>query len=278
MTDPTEPAPDIPEPGGSQTAPPDTAPPDTAPPDTRPAAATAPARPRRQRGGLMAVVALTVLGLIGVLGGGAALGRELTRKATKAEQAAALATEIASRWQRLPAGTIFPATLSYFNAAGEVTTATLVAIAPRTSCEQALEAGTSGQVHALGCAAMLRATYVDAAGAQATTVGVAVMRSPAAAQRAQQDLDPMKAGSGLHTVPVSGTIASLFGDAQRGADGAEIAGPYLLLFTAGYTDGIPGPDVTDTDELVALGSGVLARVQKTLTRHPAPCAMKDVQC
>jgi hypothetical protein len=264
MTDSTEPGSAMPAIGASDSA--------------SPVPQAAPALPRRRRGGLVAVVALIVLGLVGVLGGGAELGKELTRKATKAEQAAALATEIASRWQRLPAGTMFPATIRYFSMSGGTVTAALVAIAPRTSCQQALEPDAFQQVRALGCTAMLRATYVDAAGTQAATVGIAVMSSPAAAARAQGDLDPMKGGSGLYTVTVSGSIASTFGNAQRGADGAEIAGPYLLLFTAGYSDGIPGSDATDTDELTALGSGVLAVLQRTLTSHTSPCAMKDIQC
>ncbi|HSZ99019.1 MAG TPA: hypothetical protein VK802_01485 [Streptosporangiaceae bacterium] len=292
MTDPTEPAQEVPEAGAS--APPDSAPaesalpesalpesalPDSALPESEsavPAGTTAPRR--RRRGGLVAVIALIVLGLVGVLGGGAALGKELTRKATKAEQAAALAAEIASRWQRLPAGKIFPATVTYFNAEGDHATAALAGIVPETSCRQALEPSAFQRMHALSCAAMLRATYLDAAGTQAATVGIAVMASPAAAQRVQSGLDPMKAGSGLYAVAVGGTLADTFGNAQRGADGAEIAGPYLMLFTAGYADGIPGSDVTTNDELVALGSGVLAAVQKNLTSHTSPCEMKDIKC
>jgi hypothetical protein len=88
----------------------------------------------------------------------------------------------------------------------------------------------------------------------------------------------MKAGSGLYAVPVAATLADTFGNAQRGADGAEFAGPYLLLFTAGFADGILGSDVTSNDELVALGSGVLAVVQKNLTNHVSPCEMKDIKC
>src|SRR5580704_19110504 len=209
MTDPTEPAQEVPEAGAS--APPDSAPaesalpesalpesalPDSALPESEsavPAGTTAPRR--RRRGGLVAVIALIVLGLVGVLGGGAALGKELTRKATKAEQAAALAAEIASRWQRLPAGKIFPATISYVTADGYKATATRAAIAPQTSCQHALEPTTFRVLHALGCVAMLRATYVDAAGTQAATVGIAVMSSPAVAVRAEGDLSPLLPGA-----------------------------------------------------------------------------------
>lgn len=233
--------------------------------------------PRRRRGGLVVLVALIVVGLAGVLGGGAALGRELTRKATNAEQSAALATEIASRWQRLPAGKIFPATISYLNADGYKATATRAAIAPQTSCQHALEPTTFQVLHALGCVAMLRATYIDAAGTQAATVGVAVMSSAAAAARAEGDLTPLLAGAGLDAVPVSGTIANMFGNAQRGEAATENAGPYLLLYTAGYTDGMPGTDAS-SDELDDLGTGILAALEPTLTRHTGPCTMKDIKC
>ncbi|HEY2316535.1 MAG TPA: hypothetical protein VGH96_23235, partial [Streptosporangiaceae bacterium] len=200
MTDPTERASAMRDAGSSGApAPFESAPFDSAPFDSAPlefatlesapfesappahAGRPAPRRRRRQRrrGGLVAVVALIVVGLAGVLGGGAALGKELTRKATKAEQAAALAAEIASRWQRLPAGKIFPETISYLNAQGDTATAALAVIAPRTSCQQALEPGAFQKVHTVGCTAMLRATYVDAAGTLAATVGVAVMSSAA---------------------------------------------------------------------------------------------------
>jgi len=243
-----------------------------------PVPAGAPAGSPRRRRGLAAVVALAVFGLAAVLGGGAALGTELTRKPTSAEQTAALAAEIASRWQRLAVATIFPPAITYFDASGTKTTAVVAAIARETSCQQALEPAAFQHLGALRCTAMLRATYVDASGTLVTTVGIAVLPSPAAAQRVQSSLDPMRAGSGLYALPAAGTLATAFGNAQRAADGAEFAGPYLLVFTAGYTDGVPGGDVTINEELVALGSGVLAAVQKILTSHTSPCAMKDIQC
>jgi hypothetical protein len=263
MTDPREPAPPVP--GAGSTRMPDAPPP------------TVPGPPRPRRSGLVALVVLIVVGLVGVLGGGAALGRELTRKATKAEQAAALATEIASRWQRLPAGKIFPATISYVTADGYKATATRAAIVPQTSCQHALEPTTFRVLHALGCVAMLRATYVDAAGTQAATVGIAVMSSPAVAVRAEGDLSPLLPGAGLYAVPVTGTIANVFGNAQRGGAAAENAGPYLLLYTAGYTNGMPGTDA-HSDALDELGAGILAAIEPTLTRHSSACTMKDIKC
>ncbi len=235
------------------------------------------APPRRRRGGLVAMVALIVVGLVAVLGGGAALGRELTRKATKAEQAAALATEIVSRWQRLPAGKIFPATISYLSADGDKATAIRVGIEPQTSCKAALEPTTFQVLRALGCVAMLRATYIDAAGTQAATVGIAVMSSTAAAERAQGDLSPLLGGAGLYAVPVTGTIADMFGNTQRSQAATENAGPYLLLYTAGYTDGRPGAEA-NSDQLGELGAGILTALVPTLIRHTSACTMKDIKC
>jgi hypothetical protein len=238
--------------------------------------AAAPLRPRRR--GLVVVVALVILGLAGVLGGGAALGKELTRKATKAEQAAALAAEIGSRWQRLPAGKIFPATLSYENADNAAMTMTRVGIAPQSSCQTGLEPSAFQQVRPFGCVAMLRATYIDAAGSQAVTVGIAVFPSGQAAERAQGALEASDVGRGLDALPFAGTIADTFGNAQRGASDAQFAGSYVLLYTAGYTDGMPGSAAAANDELRTMGAGVLSALEPTLTMHTSPCTMKDIKC
>jgi hypothetical protein len=242
-----------------------------------PDAVTTTDRPRRAR--LIALITLVVLGLAGALGGGFALHRELTRGATKAEVAAALATEIGSRWERLPAGTIFPATISYPGAAGNTTTATLVGIAPITTCRAALEPAALAQIRSAGCTTMLRATYVSAGGAIAATVGIGVLPSAAAAEKAEGEL-ALQPGTGLYTLPYAGTITSSFTGAARGAAGVQFAGPYLFLYTAGYTDGQPGSTIVagDTGELGALGTGILSVLEKTMTSHGKPCSMRDISC
>jgi hypothetical protein len=224
------------------------------------------------------IVALILVGLAGVLGGGALLAKELTRKATKAEQSAALNKEIASRWQRLPAGKIFPATVSYTDTNGGQLTLTRVGIVPQTSCRSALDPTAFQQVRPYGCAAMLRATYVDAAGTQAVTVGIAVFPSALAAQEAQGGLQSASSGAGLYAAPIAGTIADTFGNAQRGASDAQVAGAYVVLYTAGYTDGMPASAAKANDQLSSMGSGVLATLEPTLSRHTSPCTMKDIKC
>jgi hypothetical protein len=225
---------------------------------------------------------LTVIGLLGIGGGGAGLARELTRSATPAEASAAARQEVATRWQRLTAGTVFPAQLTFSDLQGgdyATTSARLVGIAPPVSCRAALEPAAYRLVRALGCVTMLRATYVDAAGTAGTTVGVAVLRSQTAAQTARLALVGLPPGSGLHAVPYTGTVTGAFGDAARGAFGTQVAGPYVFLYTAGYTDGISGAiAAADQDELNSLGSGVITVIRRVLTARGSPCRMKDIQC
>jgi len=231
-------------------------------------------RPRR-----VLFVALITLGVVLIAAGGAALGRELTRKATPAEEAAAMQQEIASRWERLPAGRIFPATVSYSDFAGNKMLARLVGISPPVSCRAAFEPAGYAIVRGLGCATILRATYVDASGALVTTVGVAVLRSPDAAFKAA-NIDVMKGpGDALRAVTFGGTIAGQFGDAARGAQGAAAGGPYLFLYTAGFTDGLPATAAApQQEELSAFGRGVDIGLQSVLTGHGKPCDMKDIKC
>jgi len=231
-------------------------------------------RPRR-----VLFVALITLGVLLIAAGGAALGRELTRKATPAEAAAALQQEIASRWERLPAGKIFPATVSYSDVAGNKMVARLVGIAPPASCRAALAPAGYALVRGAGCETILRATYVDASGALATTVAVAVLRSPPSTVQASNIAAAASPGLGLHAVTFDGTVADQFGDAAGGTEGSALAGSYVLLYTAGFTDGLPGAAAAaQANELMALGSGIDADIRSILTRHGKPCEMKDITC
>jgi hypothetical protein len=237
---------------------------------------------RRHSRRLLMLITLTVVGLVGIAGGGAGLGLELTRTATPAEQAAAVQQEAATRWQRLPAGGVFPAQLAYgyeFTFGTSRTTATLVGIAPPASCLAALEPTAYRVVRPFGCTTVLRATYVDAAGTAATTVGVAVFRSSVGAQRAQTGLTGLEPADGLHAVAYSGTVAGAFGDPSRGVFGSQVVGPYVFLYTAGFTDGIPGATANaDPNELFYLGTGVVTKLVHVLTDHGRPCSMKDIRC
>lgn len=243
-----------------------------------PWSATGPAgAPPRRRGAgrWLAIIVVAVLGLAGVGGGGLALTRELGRAPTHAEVQAALRQEIAGRWQHLPAGKIFPATIGYRTAQNVKSTARLVGIGRPVSCAAGFGPTALAKV-GTGCRTLLRATYVDASGTLLLTAGVAVMPSPQAASEAMSRLSAAHAGG--RPLAFSGTIAGRFHAAQRARAGAQAAGPYLLVFAAGYADGEPGHAARGNEELAALGLGVLDQVGVVLSAHGSPCTMKDISC
>jgi hypothetical protein len=247
-------------------------------PEPEPEPEASPSAPRRRPRRVL-FVAFIALAAVLIAGGAAALVREMTRAATPAEANAALQQEIASRWERLSAGKIFPATVSYTDSQGDTMIARLVGIAPQASCGAALEPADYKLVRGLGCSTMLRATYVDASGALAITVGIAVLRSPAAARQAANIAVSLAAGDGLHALTFGGTIADQFGDAARGVQGGVSGGPYAYLFTAGFTDGQPTTAaVQEQQELQSFGNSVDTSLKAVLTGHGKPCNMKDIKC
>ena len=144
-----------------------------------------------------AVIAL-VLGVagLGVSLTGVAI-QLLPRHFTAEQQRQIEAWEVMRRWQQLPAGRIFPASVSYQLSAKTLQdTAPLqlnafrVSIAPQESdCAKAVTSAAAGALlHKSGCQAVLRATYVDATRSFVMTVGVAVLPDAASAAGADSGL------------------------------------------------------------------------------------------
>jgi hypothetical protein len=240
--------------------------------------AAPPARPHRPRWHTPLLVVLVLAGVGGLAAGGFALHAELSRKATAAEAAAAGREEIATRLQRLPAGRLFPATISYLSTGKQQVSAVRVGIAPAASCAAALDPAAAAIFRARGCRTVLRASYTDASGSLTVTVGIVVMRSTAAAQNAVSDLAIQPGHAGVRAVSFPGTLAARYGDAQRGWFHAEPGnGPYAFLYAAGFTDGRRGSDGLTT-EPSHLGSGVLSRLITVLTASGPPCTRLDIQC
>lgn len=241
-------------------------------------ATTPPAGARRPRWHTPLLVALVLTGVAGLAIGGFELHAQLTRHATAAEAAAAGRAEIATRWERLPAGRLFPADIRYGTAGHRVGSALRVGIAPAASCTAALDPAAAAIFRARGCRTVLRATYTDASGSLTMTVGVVVMRSTAAAQSAVSDLTIEPGHAGVRTVSFPGTRAAGYGDAQRGWFHAQPSdGPYALLYAAGFTDGRRGTGDL-TSEPQHLGAGVLSWVIGALTAGGPPCARADIRC
>jgi Tfp pilus assembly protein PilV len=243
------------------------------------APAPAPPGPRALTRAIIAVL-LIVVGVAGVGGGGAALALEMTRHATRAEQSAALQAEIASRWQRLPAGKIFPATVSYSTSDGDMSvTAHRVGIAPQASCAAALDLAVARLLSRYGCVTVLRATYVDVSGTMAVTAGVVVMKSVAAANEAVAFSGGGAPTAGVRTFSLPGTVADLFGNPQRRAfNSVSSIGSYVFLYAAGYTDGRVSGSATANPYFTDLGSGVVLSLQNVLTSRDRACSLKDVRC
>jgi hypothetical protein len=241
-----------------------------------------PVRPaRRNRAGrVIALVALIVVGVAGIGVGGTLLARELTRGPTSAEKAAALQQEMASRWQRYPAGKIFTPTLAYSTADWGVTfNATLVGIAPAASCAAALDPAMADFLVKYGCVTVLRATYLDYSGTQAVTIGVVVMRTVSGADNAGSHSGSLPASAGVRTFPLPGTVAAGFGDAQRQYFSVvNDLYNYVFLSVVGYTDGRVSGSASSPPSLADLGSGVVSSLDGALTYPGSACAMKDIRC
>lgn len=243
-----------------------------------PGALARPGARRRRRWQTPLLVLLVLAGVAGVAVGGFKLYKELSRPATAAETAAAGRIEVATRWQRLSAGQLFPVSISYLSPGKQQTTALRVGIAPATSCTAALDPAAAAIFRGRGCHTMLRATYADASGSLAVTVGVAVMPSTAAAQSAVSELTIQPGHAGVRAASFPGTRVAGYGDAQRGWFHASAGnGPYVFLYAAGFADGRRGTgDLTSAPQ--HLGSGVVTRLIVVFTGGGPPCSRADIRC
>jgi hypothetical protein len=251
--------------------------------------------PHRARGRRAAAVAALILGLAGfaISMTGVAI-QLLPRHFTAGEQRQIQAWEVMRRWLTLPAGRIFPASVPYQLSAEVLQEdsplgldALRVSIAPQQSdCAKAVTSAVAGAVlRKNGCEAVLRATYVDATRSYVMTVGVAVLPTEAAATSAASGLsqpqlaaahaegDGGRLPAGVLVVRFGGAQASLY-DYNRQISASFPAGPYLVMYAAGYSDNRPQVPVSDDSysdaEMTSMARGVARSVAKTLAAAPAP--------
>jgi hypothetical protein len=188
---------------------------------------------------LVVAVAAVICLVAGVIAGSRAY-TEVTRKPTQAELSAASAEGVASRWERVPAGQIFPVSLGYETDLLTQETAQRIGIAPGHGCAPALDAAIAALAGRYGCRAGLRATYLDQLGGVTYTLGVLAFPDPRDALRFYVHYP---AGhfpvSGLQALALPGTAAAAFTDAARQAATAAQFGPYIVLSVSGYADGRP---------------------------------------
>jgi hypothetical protein len=234
--------------------------------------------PSPRRGRWAAMVAVLALGLCGLAGGAAGAVRQLLpREFSPAQQQQIQNWELTKRWRLWPAGQIFPATVGYQVSAdmlngtqGLGLTARRLGIAPQSSCGTAVSAAAAKVLAAAHCAAMLRATYVDASGSMVVTLGVAALPTAAAAMTAAPRLAAASRDQGLavHALAVARSPAASFRQPQRQYSTAYQVGPYIVLATAGFTDGRRHVQLNTDDyyeeEMSSLANGLAAGLARRI--------------
>ncbi len=249
---------------------------------------------RRGRGGgirrVAAIIALT-LGLMGLAASLTGVAIQLMpRHFTAGEQRQIMSWEVIRRWQTLPAGRIFLATVPYQLSAVVLEdtaplnlSATRISIAPQQpDCAKAVTSTAAGAtLRRDGCQVVLRATYVDTTRSYVTTVGVAVLPTNAAAVNADGALSaprlaaardaagPNRLVAGVRVVGFGGTT-----DYNRQIAGSFVDGPYVIMYAAGYSDNRPRVPVSDDQysdsEMTTMAQGVARSVAVNLATAPAP--------
>jgi hypothetical protein len=252
------------------------APPPSAPPGTSPGPPARPALAGSPRFWLTMVAA--VLGIAGLAASAAGLAAQiLPRQFTPSQQRQIMAWETASRWRSWAAGKIFPAAVSYqlpgtdFDATTGITLqARRVGIAPQSSCAAAIDKPLARVLTADGCQGVLRATYSDATGSFVVTIGVAVMRGTAPPPSRLPPGHGLRPG--VKAVSFRRTLAAGFTDRDRQLSGAYHRGPYLVLYTVGYTDSRRydrvSMDSYAAGEMTGVGAGIASSVGSALGAAP----------
>jgi hypothetical protein len=249
--------------------------------------------PRRgARGRRTAALIALVLGLAGFVISAAGLTRQvLPRQFSTGQQQQIENWEIASRWQQLSAGQIFPASVSYQLSATVLQDATplnldalRVAIAKQSGCGAGVTtAAAAAALRRAGCKAVLRATYVDATWTYIMTVGVAVLPTDAAAAKVRQSLSQPwltaasgsaagRLAGGILVIKYRGAAAAMY-DYNRQISASLADGPYVIMYAAGYADRRPRVPVASDrysySEMTSLAQGVAQSVADTLGAAPA---------
>lgn len=246
-------------------------------------------RSSRRRPSRLALLAL-LIALAGLAASAAAVVADLLpRSFTTAQQQRIAAWEVGARWRTWPAGRIFPPAVRYrlpppalASLTGLDLTAHRAGIAPQAACRRAADPVVARVLIGHGCLAVLRATYADATGSMAVTVGIAVFPGAAAARAAAAGLPqgtPPRGvvfRPGVRAVRFAGTAAASFGQAERQLTWAGSSGPYLILAGAGYADGRPRVHESTTPysliEMRSMAEGVAGSVGSGLAAPPPPAA------
>jgi hypothetical protein len=245
------------------------------------------AQPSQRRGfGTTAALVAAIFGGIGLVVSVTGLAIQLLpRHFSAAQQRQITAWEVSKRWRTLPAGDIFPASVHYNLSALDLSDvsdvslqAARVGIAPQTSCDAAADPAAARVLDAHGCQAVLRATYTDESATYVITVGVAVLGNAGQASAAAATLnqaskkDTVPAPPGLESAAFAGTPAGSFGNGERQVTASKAAGPYVIMYAAGYADGRPQVNIREDEyakgEMTTAAQAVQGSVASTLATPP----------
>jgi hypothetical protein len=242
----------------------------------------------RQRGSRrgprrLGAIAAMLAGLVGLAVSAVGIAHNLLpRQFTPTQRRQIMAWELERRWRSLPAGAIFPASVTYTVAGGDLNAssdlalqARLLRISQTTGCGAAVTGAAAELLAKYGCDAALRATYVDSSGSLVATLVVAVLPDTSAQHAVVRELT----GSGpnspalVRALRVADSPAAEFGGGQRQLTRAAGAGPYLILSTAGFADGrhrvrLSGDPYLGT-EMSSLASGLVGSAERVLGK-PLP--------
>jgi len=226
------------------------------------------------------MVLLLVIALCGLAAAAAGAARQmLPRQFSAAQQRQIMAWEISSRWRAMPISQIFPAAARYqvpaaalFSGQPLPLTATRLGVAPQGTCSAAVSKAAAAVLAADHCTVMLRATYIDASGSMLVTLGVAVLPASGAADAAARELSAAGNRMVLRPLAVAGTPAASFRDNQRQLSVAISGGPYVILATAGFTDGRPHLELASDSyykqEMTGLAKGLAEAAASRLAASP----------
>ncbi|MTE18281.1 hypothetical protein F0L17_03885 [Streptomyces sp. TRM43335] len=203
-----------------------------------------------------------------------------------------------SLWHEIPVDTLFPRTLQGTGAGpgGADRRWIRVGVAPDDDCTGAFDPPLAEALAPVGCARLLRATYVDETSSSATTVGLLFTEADEAGMRALRerfDREGLHRRADLMPRPyaVRGTAAARFGDAQRASWTIRPLTdvPVVVYAVSGFADGRAAGEPQAADEAVVEGQttapaqaglghdarGIADRVERGLRRVAAEGAEQD---
>ncbi|MFC7307807.1 hypothetical protein ACFQVC_26730, partial [Streptomyces monticola] len=198
----------------------------------------------RSKPRLAAVAACLVLGL-GLIGG-AVTGSWITGDSDETPSAEALFSAAGDAWHNEPVDALFPPRVKGDGAGpgGADREWTRIAVAPDSTCKNALDPLLRKALQPVGCDRLLRATYTDATRSHVTTVGMLFTKADAesmGALRTRFAEEGLDKRDDLMPRPYAakGTPAAGFGDKQRASWTVSVLtdAPVVVYAVSGFADG-----------------------------------------